>query len=130
MGERRRASTGIVVIVTGGRGFAYPEFVESTLMRIHRAKGIRLVAAGGAYGADMAAEKWARKMGISCCVHHAKWNVHGKSAGPIRNREMAEHHPGALVVAYPGGAGTRNMKTWAKRMGLEVLELAPDGYGA
>jgi hypothetical protein len=62
-------------------------------------------------------------------VMPAQWQLHGRSAGPIRNRELLEQavaravvhsSPGSiasvLVVAFPGGAGTASLVREARRM--------------
>ena len=59
----------------------------------------------------------------------AQWGLHGRAAGPIRNRELlgqaiakavAHTSPGCLtsvlVVAFPGGAGTASLVQQARRM--------------
>lgn len=117
------------MLVTGGRDFSYPQAIASTLMRIHRKSRIKLLVAGGAKGVDSHAEKWARGIGLPVCVHYAKWNLHGRYAGPKRNAEMADHHPEAVVVAFPGGRGTAHMVSVARKRGMPVLEIELDGYG-
>jgi K+-sensing histidine kinase KdpD len=59
----------------------------------------------------------------------AQWQLHGRAAGPIRNRELlqqaiakavAHTSPGSLasvlVVAFPGGPGTASLVREARRM--------------
>jgi hypothetical protein len=67
--------------------------------------------------------------GWSALVMPAQWQLHGRAAGPIRNRELLEQaiaravahsSPGCLtsvlVVAFPGGAGTASLVREARRM--------------
>lgn len=50
----------------------------------------------------------------------ADWNKHGKSAGPIRNEEMAEYAD-ALIAVWDGQSrGTRNMINTALDENLHV----------
>jgi hypothetical protein len=82
-----------------------------------------------AHGADGLGERYAVEHGIQVERHFAKWYVPGKpgldkSAGPRRNREMAESDAHGLVAAvdvppYPG-SGTWNMIAEAVRHGLEI----------
>lgn len=75
---------------------------------------------GGADGADYLANEWAKtKAGIKRWVCKADWKKHGRSAGPIRNARMLEWKPD-LVVAFPGGRGTKNMVTQAQAAGVPV----------
>ena len=57
-------------------------------------------------------------------VFEAYWDEYGKSAGPIRNRQMLNYALGAeaIVVAFWDGKsrGTANMINIAKRSNAEV----------
>jgi hypothetical protein len=74
----------------------------------------------------------------------ARWERHGRAAGPIRNRELLEQaiaravahsSPGSmasvLVVAFPGGAGTASLVQQARRLAfrspvpIAVVEVSP-----
>lgn len=60
----------------------------------------------------------------SITVYRADWDAHGRSAGPIRNREMAERCD-ALVAFWNGSSpGTLNMIQQAIRLGKPV-EIVP-----
>jgi len=50
----------------------------------------------------------------------ADWSRHGKSAGPIRNRQMLIEGRPDIVVAFPGGKGTANMIKQAVEAGVKV----------
>lgn len=81
-----------------------------------------LVIQGGAKGADTLAMRWALNRGIDCLTVPAKWSVHGKSAGPIRNARMIEYNPD-VIVAFPGGTGTEDMIDKAKHANIPVVNL-------
>lgn len=72
------------------------------------------------YGADYLGEVYARAKGINIIPFEADWNRFGKSAGPVRNREMAEY--ATHLIAFPSkkSTGTRNMISSANEMGLKV----------
>jgi len=106
------------IIVCGGRNFNSPALMDNVLSSLNPAP--TEIIHGAAKGADTLANKWGIKNGITTIPIPAEWDLHGKSAGPIRNRKMAEMNP-ALVVAFPGGAGTKNMINTAKSMGIKVL---------
>lgn len=53
----------------------------------------------------------------------ADWNTHGKGAGPIRNRQMAEYADALLLVWYNDSPGSRNMKKTMEKMGKPVIEV-------
>ena len=66
------------------------------------------VVSGGAWGADKLGERWALSRGIKVTIFRPEWNKYGRSAGPIRNRDIiatATH-----VLAFPSrkGKGTQH----------------------
>lgn len=67
------------------------------------------IVSGGATGTDYLAVKYAEKLGFSQKIFRAKWVDFGKSAGPIRNREMAKY--GTALIAFWDfkSKGTQNM---------------------
>lgn len=98
-----------VVLVCGGRDYTDVEHAFEVLDEVHAKCPITLIVHGGARGADMLANAWARKRGIPVSVHPAKWREHGRGAGPIRNRFMFAAEKPDTVVAFPGGNGTEDM---------------------
>ena len=113
-----------VVLVCGGRNFEDKEFVFDKLdMLDGKLDGIDVVINGGAKGADTLAARWARRQGIDVYTFEAEWETYGRSAGAIRNKQMLTEGKPDLVIAFPGGKGTRNMIKQAKRKGITVMEV-------
>jgi len=115
------------VLVCGGRDWRDAEFVESTLNRLHAARGPfdRLIH-GGARGVDRIAGKWARKNGVLEWDFLPEWHRAGTPDGPMRNHRMITEGAPDLVIAFAGGFGTADMVEQAKAAGVEVIEtLAP-----
>lgn len=78
------------------------------------------VVSGGARGPDQTGEVLARFMGWSLKIFRADWDKHGKSAGPIRNREMAKYAD-ALIAVFDGQSrGTKNMTEEMTKLGKPV----------
>lgn len=112
------------VLVCGGRDFSDKELVFRTLDNLSEEEcTITEIVTGGARGADSLAIRWSGSRGVRSIVYPAQWKVHGKSAGPIRNRHMLVKEKPHLVVAFPGGAGTRNMTVLAMQHSTEVREI-------
>jgi hypothetical protein len=110
---------GEVVAVTGGRDFLR-EWAEQDCFDIldeaHLRSRIRVLIHGNAAGLDKTAGKWARKTpGVIEFEFDADWGFNGDAAGPRRNRQMLRLGKPDVVIAFPGGAGTRNMKMQTKR---------------
>ncbi len=82
---------------------------------------ITTVICGMAAGADSLGLRWAMERNISVEKYPAQWSKYGKSAGRIRNAEMAEVAD-ALVCPTTGSPGTKNMISLAKAKGLLVFE--------
>lgn len=97
------------VLVCGGRKFADANLLYRTLDRLHAEHGFTEVIEGGAIGADTLARNWARRRRIKVRTFHAQWFRYRKAAGPIRNAQMLDEGRPELVIAFPGGPGTRNM---------------------
>ena len=100
------------------------------LSDMHRTKPITCIIEGGANGADTAARIWAGMHDVPGATYPAYWKLHGRQAGPIRNRLMLTDGEPDLVVAFPGGSGTRNMISLAKRGGVRVDEVPHDAVMA
>lgn len=111
------------VLVCGGREFDRQDYVERSLDAIHETTPISVVINGGARGADTLGALWASKRGIKVRTYPANWGKHGRSAGPIRNKQMLDEGKPTLVVAFEGGRGTAHMVGLAKAANVTVLEL-------
>jgi hypothetical protein len=90
---------------------------------LRRTRGITVLIAGGARGADTLAEEWAKAQGIQCEVYMADWEGLGRKAGPIRNQQMLDEGKPDLVIAFPGGRGTADMVRRAREAGVETVEV-------
>lgn len=114
-----------LALICGGRDYNNKEKVKETLIDI----APTFVIEGGAKGADKLAGEVCDELCIPYCVVPALWNI-GTSAGFKRNSLMLkmlttlagqnEH----MVVAFPGGKGTRMMVNIARRAGVEVVEIS------
>jgi hypothetical protein len=113
------------LIIAGGRDYQFNLADYNLLSELHARAHITEVVSGGAQGADKCGEKWARRIGIHVKKFVADWEKHGKAAGPIRNRQMAEYADAAIL--FPGNVGTSNMRVEALKAGLVVYDYSQDG---
>ncbi len=109
----------------GGRDFADRELFESRMAGVDQRYPIAVVIEGGARGADRMAREWALRQGRALVTMKAEWDRFGARAGSIRNRRMAVEGKPDLVLAFPGGPGTRNMIGIAREVGITVWLAAP-----
>jgi SLOG family YspA-like protein len=118
------ATTGLAIIVCGGRNFSDRDAVFSALDTLHaRPGGVALVIQGGASGADLLAAEWCDSRRVACVTMEADWDREGKAAGPIRNRAMLAKlttYPRRGVVGFSGGRGTADMCRAAVAAGVKV----------
>ena len=79
-----------------------------------------IIVSGHASGADALGERFAEEHGLQCEIHPADWGKYGRSAGPIRNAEMAEVSD-VLIAFWDGqNPGTRSMIELARKKGLRL----------
>lgn len=107
------------IIVTGGRDYSDWNTLQDVFDILEPFRIIQ----GGASGADRMAKEYGEFNNIPVVQVDADWNTHGKAAGPIRNREMLERYPAAIVIAFPGGKGTENCVKTAVGMNRIVLRV-------
>ena len=81
---------------------------------------IDTVISGRANGVDKLGEKYAAEHNIEVEYYPADWNTHGRAAGPIRNRQMAENADALIAIWDRKSRGTKNMIETAKNKNLSV----------
>lgn len=69
------------------------------------------VVSGTSDGADSAGEEWALYRGLKLTEFPADWDKHGKVAGKLRNRQMADYADAALVFWDGMSSGSCDMVT-------------------
>lgn len=112
------------VIIAGGRDFddydRLAAFMDQWTLDNNMGPDNTVFVSGEAVGADTLGKKWALSRGYKVLLYPANWNKYGKSAGYIRNKEMAEVSS-HLVVFWDGSSnGTGNMIKVATIYGLRV----------
>ena len=132
------------VILCGGRTYNnYPKVKRALDDLDCQGKGITVLVSGACpTGADRLARVWVEEKGYTKGppARPRVWELIGKgkfyyefpalwgsypggSAGPIRNKEMLEETNPDLVLAFPGGKGTRSTKKLARAANVKVLEV-------
>lgn len=109
------------VLVCGGQTYTDMRHVTKVLDGL--VPKPTLIIQGGAFGADACASEWAYKRDVLERQFPADWKKHGRAAGPIRNQQMLDEGKPDLVVAFPGGSETEDMKRRARAAGVRVIEV-------
>lgn len=105
-------------IIAGSRGIINYDTVLNVV--INSGFVITQVLSGTARGVDTIGEEIAEEFGIPLVLYPADWGKYGKSAGHIRNEQMAKNAE-ALIAVYDGvSPGTKSMINIAKKLGLKV----------
>ena len=106
------------VIVAGSRNITSLGAVYHAIKGAEK-EGITIteVVSGCARGVDTIGELWADFKQLKLTKFPADWDKHGRSAGPIRNQEMADYAD-ALIVVWDGkSSGSKNMLETMKKTG-------------
>jgi hypothetical protein len=86
------------------------------------------VVSGNAKGVDTSGEYFAFNYNVPMEVFPAEWDKHGRSAGPIRNKQMADYAD-ALVLIWDGrSTGSANMKSTMLALDKPVYEVVFKGW--
>jgi hypothetical protein len=132
-------SSTIKIIIAGPRDFNNQSFIFSALdmvfsrlikspkennntLEINDLGNIEFVE-GGATGIDSLAKSYAISKNIKYKEFPADWNKHGRAAGPIRNKQMAEYSDILIAFRYVDNPsrGTENMIRQAKENNLKII---------
>lgn len=108
------------LIIAGSRDFNDYELLSKEVYKIlprKRDSSIEIVS-GGATGADALGEKYAKEHMLKIKKFPANWNLYGKSAGPIRNKEMSLYATDAIIFWDGKSKGTLSMIKFAQEQKL------------
>ena len=114
------------LIVAGTRSFNDYELLRSVITQLFMNRHCWIIdcyeeiVSGGAPGADTLAVRYATEADIPFKVFPADWKKYGRSAGPRRNRQMAEYADAAIVFWDGKSRGTQNMIQQMRELGKPV----------
>lgn len=78
------------------------------------------IVSGTCKGGDILGENWAKRNNIPIKRFPANWKEHGRSAGMIRNRQMAEYGTHLIAFSMNNSSGTKNMIFEAEKRNLNI----------
>jgi len=110
------------VIIAGSRDFNDYKLLETKVHEI--LSGIPIedteIVSGTARGADKLGERLAEQYNLKLTKFPAKWDKYGRSAGYIRNAEMAKYADMCIVFWDGKSKGSEHMIDLAQKNGLEL----------
>lgn len=124
------------LIIAGSRTITLSPEAIIDFLRIYKIKPLEIVS-GEAKGIDESGKNFyysEKKASFGCNgLNHervsflkgfpADWNTHGKAAGPIRNRQMAEYADALLLIWDGKSRGSANMKKEMEKLGKPIYEV-------
>lgn len=94
------------ILVCGGRDYLDAHRVFTVLDAL---SPVAIATGACPSGADEWARQWAEARVIPYSPYPANWDL-GRRAGPIRNQKMLDDFRPEVVLAFPGGRGTADMR--------------------
>ena len=127
-----QAEAQVRVLVTGSRAWSDSAAIEGALDRLHAEHGDRLVIVHGAcrWGADVLAERWARRRGVAVERWPADWARLGRRAGMVRNAAMVASGPDlCLAFIRDRSPGASHCAAAAEAAGIPTVrcQVPPPG---
>lgn len=119
------------IIIAGSRNFTDYKFLKTSIRDILKNTSLEGISkikiiSGTAKGADQLGERFAKQFNLEIVRFPADWDRYGRSAGYIRNEQMAKYsveddNYGMLVAFWDGESkGTKHMINLANKHGLDV----------
>lgn len=109
------------LIIAGSRYFNNKELLFKEVDKIMQPN--TEIVSGGAKGADKLGELYAKEHNLKLTVFSADWDKYGKSAGPIRNEQMASYVTHCILFWDGKSKGSMSMRNLAKKYNLVLTEV-------
>lgn len=122
------------LIIAGTRSLEVPDSFIESLVKMHRLQLTEVVSGACGFsegqcvsdgplakGIDGCGEYYARSRHLPIVSFYANWGLHGKSAGPLRNKAMASYADALLLIWDGKSRGSNNMRK-------EMLKLCKPVY--
>lgn len=126
--EVSTADYDVRLIIAGSRGYSDYHFFSQVISTVYAMlnQPVLFISGAAKSGGDALILDWCKEQEILCAKFPADWDKNGKSAGYIRNAEMAE--VGTHLIAFWDGVskGTKHMIDLAKQKGLAVQVILID----
>lgn len=125
MKKRQPTSELYTVLICGDRNWTpeYAQVVKREVKKLVKKHGTTklLIIEGGAPGVDSLVKLAGNAANVHIAEVDALWKLRGKSAGPQRNKIMAQMQPDEVIgihMSYEESIGTKNMLELAEKRGI------------
>lgn len=113
------------LIIAGSRTINLPptqieKIIEASLINSNE---VSHIICGEAKGIDYSGKRYALVSNRSVVSFPADWDKFGNSAGPLRNKQMAEYADALLLIWDGESRGSKNMKDTMLKLGKPVYEV-------
>lgn len=125
------------VLICGSRTWTEADPINAILEAYRMSTADLTVLHGAAKGADSLAGFWGHRNADEVAEYPARWDTHGRSAGPMRNQEMLDKGQPDVVWAFidkplSESKGTADMVRRASKAGVptyvvQAVSIARDG---
>ena len=95
------------------------EYIDLCISEIKKENEIIFIS-GRCKGADLLGERYAKENGYKIEYYPANWEKYGRSAGPIRNKEMAKAADFVICFWDNISRGTKSMIDFALKLSKPV----------
>lgn len=105
-------------IIAGSRTIEDKEALEKTIQQA--GWDITEVVSGTCRGVDVMGEEWGRENNVPVKPFPADWLTYGRTAGELRNRDMANYADGLILLWDGKSPGASCMLREANKAGIKV----------
>lgn len=108
--------------IVGSRNFNKWDLLVSEMNKIIDTYGHPdSIISGGAKGADSMAEKWANNNGCKMVIHRALWEIYGKRAAYLRNKDIVRDSDILLAFPSKNGRGTQMTINLSQKKEMQII---------
>lgn len=120
------------LIIAGSRNIRPSvSFLDGVIYDLLSKETVTEVVSGGCKGVDEMGEYWAKNLNhdmylqleIPVKKFLPNWDLHGKAAGPLRNKEMADYGDALLLIWDGESRGSLSMKKEMLKLEKPIYEV-------
>lgn len=118
----------MIILICGDRNWTDKEMIDKAIDSLYPFNSEIVIIHGNANGADRLGAECALRKGLKVKSFRALWEKYGKSAGPIRNRQMLKEGKPDEVWAFHDNLsfskGTADMVKISLKNGITVYQFS------